>query len=156
MAVYPLKRTLGLTVQHRELCSLLCGSRDGRGVWGRLDTCYMCGWVPFLSIWNYHNMVNLPCSNIKEKVKKKKTRNDGKRTRGNRKNTWNKEEDLRDAFKRLLINGVTLARMGASLVAQWLKNPPEMQETRVLLLGWEDLLEEGMETLSSILAWTIP
>ena len=29
----------GPTVQHRELCSMLCGSLDGRGVWGRMDTC---------------------------------------------------------------------------------------------------------------------
>ena len=32
----------------------------------------------------------------------------------------------------------------------------EMQETRVPSLGWEDPLEEGMATLSSILAWRIP
>ena len=32
------------------------------------------------------------------------------------------------------------------------KNPPAMQETWVRSLGWEDLLEEGMETHSSILA----
>ena len=29
----------GPTVQHMELCSMLCGSLDGRGVWGRMDTC---------------------------------------------------------------------------------------------------------------------
>ena len=27
------------TVQHRELCSMLCGSLEGRGVWGRMDPC---------------------------------------------------------------------------------------------------------------------
>ena len=36
------------------------------------------------------------------------------------------------------------------------KNPPAMQETWVQTLGWEDLLEEGMATHSSILAWRIP
>ena len=36
------------------------------------------------------------------------------------------------------------------------KNPPAMQETWVLSLGWEDPLEEGMATNSSILAWRIP
>ena len=39
------------------------------------------------------------------------------------------------------------------------KNPPAMQEpqeTQVQSLCWEDPLEEGMETLSSILAWRIP
>ena len=36
------------------------------------------------------------------------------------------------------------------------KNPPAMQETWVQSLGWEDPLEEGMATNSSILAWKIP
>ena len=36
------------------------------------------------------------------------------------------------------------------------KNPPAMQETWVQYLGWEDPLEEGMATYSSILAWRIP
>ena len=44
----------------------------------------------------------------------------------------------------------------ASMVAQTVKNPPAMQETSVQSLGWEDLLEEGMATHSSILAWRIP
>ena len=45
---------------------------------------------------------------------------------------------------------------GVSLVAQMVKNLPAMRETWVLSLGWEDLLEEGMESRSSILAWRIP
>ena len=44
----------------------------------------------------------------------------------------------------------------ASLVAQIVKKPPAMQETRVQSLGWEDPLGEGMATHSSILAWKIP
>ena len=36
------------------------------------------------------------------------------------------------------------------------KNPPAMQETWVQSLGWENPLEEGMATHSSILAWRIP
>ena len=40
---------------------------------------------------------------------------------------------------------------GASLVAQMVKNTPAMQETRVRCLGWEDPLEKGMATHSSIL-----
>ena len=44
----------------------------------------------------------------------------------------------------------------ASLVAQMVKNPPAMWETWVRSLGWEDPLEEGMATHSSILAWRIP
>ena len=43
-----------------------------------------------------------------------------------------------------------------SLVAQLVKNLPAMQETLVQSLGWEDPLEEGMATHSSILAWRIP
>ena len=41
-------------------------------------------------------------------------------------------------------------------MAQMVKNPPTMQETRVQSLGWEDPLEKGMATHSSILAWRIP
>ena len=43
-----------------------------------------------------------------------------------------------------------------SLMAQLVKNPPAMCETWVQSLGWEDPLEEGMATHSSILAWRIP
>ena len=42
------------------------------------------------------------------------------------------------------------------LVAQMVKNPPKMQETRVQSLGEEDPLEEGTVTHSSTLAWRIP
>ena len=36
------------------------------------------------------------------------------------------------------------------------KNTPAMWETWVQSLGWEDPLEEGMATHSSVLAWRIP
>ena len=52
--------------------------------------------------------------------------------------------------------GYPLQYSWASLVAQMLKNLPTMQETWVQLLGWEDPLEEGIATHSSILAWKIP
>ena len=42
------------------------------------------------------------------------------------------------------------------MVAQMVKRLPTMQETRVQSLGWEDPLEKGMATHSSILAWRIP
>ena len=42
------------------------------------------------------------------------------------------------------------------LVAQMVKNPPAMRETWIQSLCWEDPLEEGMATCSSILAWRIP
>ena len=41
-------------------------------------------------------------------------------------------------------------------MTQLVKNPPAMQETWVLSLGWEDPLEMGKATHSSILAWRIP
>ena len=44
----------------------------------------------------------------------------------------------------------------SSLVAQLIKNPPTMRETGVRSLGWEDPLEKGTATHSSILAWRIP
>ena len=36
------------------------------------------------------------------------------------------------------------------------KNPPAIQETRIQSVGWEDPLEKGITTHSSILAWRIP
>ena len=45
---------------------------------------------------------------------------------------------------------------GASLVAQLVKNPPAMWKTWVQSLGWEDPLEKGKATHSSILVWRIP
>ena len=46
--------------------------------------------------------------------------------------------------------------MGASLVAQLVKNLPAIWETWVPSLGWEEPLEKGMATDASILAWRIP
>ena len=44
----------------------------------------------------------------------------------------------------------------ASLVAQLVNNPPAMRETWVRCLGWEDPLEKGKATHSSVLTWRIP
>ena len=44
---------------------------------------------------------------------------------------------------------------GAFLVARTVKNPPAMWETQVRSLGWEDPLEEGVATHSSILAYVL-
>ena len=52
--------------------------------------------------------------------------------------------------------GYPLHYSWASLVAQTVKNLPAMWETWVRSLGWEDPLEEGMATQSSILGWRIP
>ena len=52
--------------------------------------------------------------------------------------------------------GYPLQYSWASLVTQLVKNLPEMRETWVRSLGWEDPLEKGKVTHSSILAWRIP
>ena len=55
--------------------------------------------------------------------------------------------------------GTFHAKMGTmrgSFVAQLVKNPPAMRETWVQSLGWEDPVEKGLATHSSILAWRIP
>ena len=52
--------------------------------------------------------------------------------------------------------GYPLQYYWASLVVQLVKNLPAMWETRVQSLGWEDPLEKGKATHSSILAWKIP
>ena len=52
--------------------------------------------------------------------------------------------------------GYPLQYSWASLVAQLVKNPPAMWETWVRSLCWEDPLEKGEATHSSILAWRIP
>ena len=41
-------------------------------------------------------------------------------------------------------------------LAQTVKNLPAIKETQVQSPGWEDALEKGMSTYSSILAWRIP
>ena len=52
--------------------------------------------------------------------------------------------------------GYPLQYSWASLVAQLLKSLPAMWETWVRSLGWENALEKGKATHSSILAWRIP
>ena len=52
--------------------------------------------------------------------------------------------------------GYPLQYSWVSLVIQLVKNPPAMRETWIQSLGWEDPLEKGTVTHSSILAWKIP
>ena len=52
--------------------------------------------------------------------------------------------------------GYPLQYSWGSLVDQLVKNPLAMRETWVQSLGWEDPLEKGMATRSSILAGRIP
>ena len=46
--------------------------------------------------------------------------------------------------------------LGASLVAQMVKNLSAVQETQVRSMGWKDPLEKGVATHSIILVWRIP
>ena len=55
-------------------------------------------------------------------------------------------------WQRSVLSGLSRA----SLVAQLVKNPLAMWETWVRSLGWENALEKGKATHSSILAWRIP
>ena len=59
-------------------------------------------------------------------------------------------------LKNTLYNLSSFERPFGTGLAQLVKNPPAMQETLVLFLGWEDPLEEGMATHSTILAWRSP
>ena len=52
--------------------------------------------------------------------------------------------------------GYSLQYSWVSLLAQTVKNTPALQETWVPSLGWEDALEKGKATHSSVLAWRIP
>ena len=54
-----------------------------------------------------------------------------------------------------VIGLLSLNPNGASLIAHLVKNPPAMQETLVQFRSWEDPLEKGMTTHSSIPAWRI-
>ena len=54
------------------------------------------------------------------------------------------------------IHSLRQREIWGTLVAQTVKNLPEMQETWVQSLGWDDPLEKEMATLSSILAWKTP
>ena len=72
------------------------------------------------------------------------------------------KRDLNALLHKLSTNIITyfisneLPKVGNSLVAQTVKNLPAVWEPWVRSLGWEDPLEEGTATDSSVLAWRIP
>ena len=68
-AVFKMDHQHGPTVQHKERCSMLCGSWDGRGVWEELGTCIFMS-SPFPVQLNSHNVVNRLHSNTKKQVRK--------------------------------------------------------------------------------------
>ena len=61
----------GPPIWYMELCSMWCGSLDGRRVWGENGHMYMYGWIPLLFTWNYHNIVNQQYPQYKIKFSKK-------------------------------------------------------------------------------------
>ena len=60
----------GPTVKHIELCSLLCGSPDGRGVWGTMHTC-ICMAVSLRSPPETITMLSIDSTPIQNKKLKK-------------------------------------------------------------------------------------
>ena len=70
--------------------------------------------------------------------------------------SWTWLSDWTDQTMMSYHTGYQWAIKQASLVDQMIKNVPSTWETWVQSLGWEDLLEKGMATHSSILAWRIP
>ena len=53
----------------------------------------------------------------------------------------------------VILNGTLSSILSSNIIAQGVKSFPAMQETLVWFLGWEDPLEKGKATHSSILAW---
>ena len=70
---------------------------------------------------------------------------------GSEREEEDEEEDEEDSKREL-----ELEEDASPTLGQLVKNLPAMQETQVGSLGWEDPLEKGMTTHSSILAWKIP
>ena len=69
---------------------------------------------------------------------------------------WNLKQIYNKSFREQTGLSVVTSMEGASLVAQKVKNVPEMQETQVQSMGWTDSLEKEMATHSSIFTWEIP
>ena len=72
--------------------------------------------------------------------------------------TWKAQDSFYRVIFQPTMSGICVLawHFGVSVVAKMVKNLPAMQETWVQPLGWEDPLEKGMTTQSSILAWEIP
>jgi len=66
-AIFKMDNQYDPTVQHQELCFMLCGSLDGRGVLGRMDTCtlvswWVCGNKSVYSAWDSGDAGSIPGS----------------------------------------------------------------------------------------------
>ena len=66
------------------------------------------------------------------------------------------ETEHQNGLCKTICKAINIRNEWASLVAQWVKHLPVMQEIWVQYLGQEDPLEKEMATHSSILAWEIP
>ena len=69
---------------------------------------------------------------------------------------YRKSRKHRNMEEETIFSFSTLKQPLFNVAAQLVKNPPAMWETWVRSLGWEDPLQKGMATHSSILAWRIP
>ena len=67
-----------------------------------------------------------------------------------------KESSIKSLYHYCILEYIFEINLKHVLVAQMINNLPAMQETWVWSLGWEDPLEKGMATHSSILVWRIP
>ena len=64
-------------------------------------------------------------------------------------------EVIREILGKPTISTYTRIHTWASLVTQTVKSPPAVQETQVQSQSWEDPLQKGVATHSSVLAWEI-
>ena len=77
-AIFKVDNQQGPTVQHMELCLMLCGSLDGRGVWGKMDTC-VCMAVFFHCSPEIITILLISCTPIENKMFKLKKLKRGKK-----------------------------------------------------------------------------
>ena len=134
---------------------MLCGNLDGKEIWGRMDTCIFMAGSLYCSPETVTTLfVNLLYLNIKCVFFFK----EGKcfvRKRG--KGWWCLVDLSLSPLYPLSSWAILLTlTLSTSLVAQLVKNPCVMQQTPVQSLVWDDPLEEGLTTHSSILVWRIP
>ena len=134
-----------------ELCSTLCGSLDGRGVLGIMGprvcmaeslccspeniTILFVNWL-YTRMVGWHHWLN---------------GHDFEQTLGDSERQGSLVCDSPWGCKESLD-----LKIRASLVAQMAKNLSSMWKTWAQSLGWEDPLEESMETHCSSLAWKSP
>ena len=128
-------------------CLMLCGSLDGRGVWGRMDTC-VCMAESLCYPPEAITTLLIGYTLISLVLKKERKNRLSFAPRMRTEIIWSCPHRVYFCIANHPIRGLP----GGSVV----KNPSAMQVTHVRSLGWEDPLEEEMATHLSILAWRIP